>query len=620
MRFRIIALLSLCLVASTIAITAGPATAAAVPRGATTFDSFFASGDGTMLKAEVLLPEDGCDAVTNADGTTGCPTILSMGPYFGSGSQNGAASGFGDVLDDAVVSARFFDFFTYEFAQAEGPTQNVFEMGYAVVQVDSRGFGTSGGCNDYGGHGEQMDAEAAITWAGTQDWSNGNVGMWGKSYDGWTQVMGLAENPPHLEAVVIQAPIIDGFGIAYVNGVHHDTGWYLTTNLYALWDYNGGSVNENPVGQANNVMGVAGLGGTDGSTVSTSTPDPACWAGQNAEVLNPDRDWYFWQERDLRPRASRNDDVAVFWVHGFTDVNTKPDQVFGVYDGLNQVNSDKTRAWFGQWDHKRGTDVKGGAFGSGRPDEDYVVGRAGFAEEALDWMNHYLRGEDFVYNVNAENLVEVQDSLGEWRTEARYPAVDTNMVELPIAPGTYTDTQSSNGYWTMSEEATEDFRIAGESTVRIDVDITVPFANFVGVLYDVDGNRAEEISRSMYRIEESGVHTFQTHPGDWVLEEGHKLGFKIMSTHPESFPYPTGQTVTVNEGSSISIPVPTYRRDVNLTGVQTSARDNYTANVTGTIKDVDWGLADLAPLPYPDVATREDVQGPVAITAGSGTQ
>ena len=34
----------------------------------------------------------------------------------------------------------------------------------------------------------------------------------------------------------------------------------------------------------------------------------------------------YWRQRDLRPSASRNDDVAVLWSHGFNDVNTKPDQ------------------------------------------------------------------------------------------------------------------------------------------------------------------------------------------------------------------------------------------------------------------------------------------------------
>lgn len=629
MKLRLVSLLIISLITAGLSVTGGgSATAAPSPDGSTVTDAWFPSGDGTMLHAEVALPTDGCDpdtnpAVDNADGSIGCPVIVSMGPYFGSGVQDGVALGFGDVLNDANWSNRFSDFFEYEFDtddDGEGDT-NIFEMGYAVVQVDSRGYGESGGCNDYGGHGEQMDMAAAVTWAGTQDWSNGQVGTWGKSYDAWTQVMGLAENPPHLEAAIIQAPIIDGYGIAYVNGVHHDAGWYVTTNLYALYDYSPNSiaaVTSNPDQQVHSATGIAGI-----NPNNNGVDTPACWAQQNAEVLNPDRDWYFWQERDLRPRASRNDDVAVFYTHGFTDVNTKPDQVFGVYDGLTANNPENTRAWFGQWNHVRGSDANGGGYDRGDHD-GWVVGRAGWNEEALDWLNHYLRGEDFAYAVNDLNLVEAQDQLGNWRTEAQYPSTDVRYLDMPIAAGTYTDTMSSNGYWTLSEEvaAGEEFRITGEAEVTIDVDITVPNAQFVGVLYDVlPGGQAEEIGRSMYRIPSSGEYTFTTHPGDWIMQEGHRLGFEIKSTHAESQPYPTGQTVTVN-GGTVSMPIPEFVRELNLDGTTTTARSLMRDAVSGTTVELGadvFDISSLAARPYTQADADAGIPNPQGDFEGTVT-
>ena len=629
MKLRLVSLLIISLITAGLSVTGGgSATAAPSPDGSTVTDAWFPSGDGTMLHAEVALPTDGCDpdtnpAVDNADGSIGCPVIVSMGPYFGSGVQDGVALGFGDVLNDANWSNRFSDFFEYEFDtddDGEGDT-NIFEMGYAVVQVDSRGYGESGGCNDYGGHGEQMDMAAAVTWAGTQDWSNGQVGTWGKSYDAWTQVMGLAENPPHLEAAIIQAPIIDGYGIAYVNGVHHDAGWYVTTNLYALYDYSPNSiaaVTSNPDQQVHSATGIAGI-----NPNNNGVDTPACWAQQNAEVLNSDRDWYFWQERDLRPRASRNDDVAVFYTHGFTDVNTKPDQVFGVYDGLTANNPENTRAWFGQWNHVRGSDATGGGYDRGDHD-GWVVGRAGWNEEALDWLNHYLRGEDFAYAVNDLNLVEAQDQLGNWRTEAQYPSTDVRYLDMPIAAGTYTDTMSSNGYWTLSEEvaAGEEFRITGEAEVTIDVDITVPNAQFVGVLYDVlPGGQAEEIGRSMYRIPSSGEYTFTTHPGDWIMQEGHRLGFEIKSTHAESQPYPTGQTVTVN-GGTVSMPIPEFVRELNLDGTTTTARSLMRDVVSGTTVELGADIFDISSLaarPYTQADADAGIPNPQGDFEGTVT-
>ena len=39
---------------------------------------------------------------------------------------------------------------------------------------------------DFMGLSEQMGIDAAVTWLGTQEWINGNVGIVGKSYDGTT--------------------------------------------------------------------------------------------------------------------------------------------------------------------------------------------------------------------------------------------------------------------------------------------------------------------------------------------------------------------------------------------------------------------------------------------------
>src|SRR5688500_2015956 len=219
-------LLALCLsVVASLTAIGSPVGAAAAPVGSTHSEVFFPSRDGTMLHGDLLKPAAGCPE-------GGCPVIVSTGPYYGRTTQGGVAPGV-PPSTGAGPSNRFYDFVAFNFP-GRG---NIFQQGYAFLMVDSRGYGASGGCNDYGGHGEQMDAASAVEWAGTQPWSNGKVGMWGKSYDAWTQVAALAMSPPHLEAVVIQSPIIDGYGIAYVNGVHHDALWYATTGLYQLYDY-----------------------------------------------------------------------------------------------------------------------------------------------------------------------------------------------------------------------------------------------------------------------------------------------------------------------------------------------------------------------------------------------
>lgn len=77
-----------------------------------------------------------------------------------------------------------------------------------------------------------VDLRGFVEWAASQPWSTGQVGMWGKSYDAWTEVMALDERPQGLAAAVIQAPLIDGYKALYQNGVHYDTGWYGMPALY----------------------------------------------------------------------------------------------------------------------------------------------------------------------------------------------------------------------------------------------------------------------------------------------------------------------------------------------------------------------------------------------------
>ena len=60
--------------------------------------------------------------------------------------------------------------------------------GYVSVRVDIRGFGASEGVppeREYSEQ-EQVDGEQVIAWLAHQPWSNGNVGMFGISWGGFT--------------------------------------------------------------------------------------------------------------------------------------------------------------------------------------------------------------------------------------------------------------------------------------------------------------------------------------------------------------------------------------------------------------------------------------------------
>jgi predicted acyl esterase len=503
-----------------------PAQAAPVPNEATWTQQWIESGDGTMLHADVMLPADRKDGQKH-------PVILSIGPYFGSGSQNAPAY---DPME-AGPSDRFNDLIE------EG---RIFEKGYAYVMVDSRGFGSSGGCNDLGGPGEQMDTKAAVEWAAAQDWSTGKVGMWGKSYDAWTQVMALSQNPKGLAATVIQAPLVEGYRGFFENGVHYAATWYVTPSLYAAYDVIPPSTQDATPDEFAH------------STVGTAT-NPDCYAMNLTQTANPDRTSAYWTERDIVAAAGASK-VPSLWSFGFNDVNTKPTNIFDVYSKLTGPK----RAWFGQWHHVRGN-------------EDAEVGREGFMDEAMNWFDHYLKGLPLNKKLPKH---EIQDGDGNWRTEASYPPADAVGRTMPLIEGTYRDQRGNsasaptNGTWSVSQPAPHDVRLAGLTTMTVEATASSPLGgNLVGLVYDVapDGS-ARLITRGAYKLPASGTTTFEMWPADWLLPKGHRVAVQLSADDASTYqPTYTGSTVTITKGS-VTLPLLTKLRTPNLEGEEATAQ------------------------------------------------
>lgn len=73
--------------------------------------------------------------------------------------------------------------------------------GYAMVNVDIRGVGSSEGNACYFGSQDSDDNYDIIEFLGTQPWSNGKVAMVGNSWLAITQWYVASQNPPHLAAI-----------------------------------------------------------------------------------------------------------------------------------------------------------------------------------------------------------------------------------------------------------------------------------------------------------------------------------------------------------------------------------------------------------------------------------
>ena len=87
-----------------------------------------------------------------------------------------------------------------------GTAGRLVKYGYVVATVDFRGLYASYGHNEAYNRGEWItaasrDAYDITEWLAQQPWSNGNIGMWGCSATGGSQLQAATTAPPHLKAI-----------------------------------------------------------------------------------------------------------------------------------------------------------------------------------------------------------------------------------------------------------------------------------------------------------------------------------------------------------------------------------------------------------------------------------
>jgi putative CocE/NonD family hydrolase len=99
--------------------------------------------------------------------------------------------------------------------------------GYVVVLQDTRGRYASEG-EFYPFRNEGRDGFDTVEWAAALPYSDGQVGMFGSSYVGATQMLAAAERPPHLQAIF---PVVTGS--EYYEGWTYQSGalmqWFAST-------------------------------------------------------------------------------------------------------------------------------------------------------------------------------------------------------------------------------------------------------------------------------------------------------------------------------------------------------------------------------------------------------
>jgi hypothetical protein len=148
--------------------------------------------DGVVLRADVFRPlKEGK-----------YPVILSYGPYAKGLSFQEGYKGLWTRLIKAAPEVLEGSSNKYQNWELVDPEKWVPD-GYVCVRVDSRGAGRSQGELDVWSVRESRDIYECVEWAGTQEWSNGKVGINGISYYAMNQWTVGVLKPPHLAALCI---------------------------------------------------------------------------------------------------------------------------------------------------------------------------------------------------------------------------------------------------------------------------------------------------------------------------------------------------------------------------------------------------------------------------------
>lgn len=540
-----------------------------VPAGAVWTEAYFPSADhsGVELHADVLRP-------ANLPAHARTPVILAVGPYFGHAGQTGP-----EGWTQTGPSNRFEDFTT---------GTDLFARGYTYVMVDLRGFGGSTGCLDWVGPGEQADVKAAIQWVAGRSWSTGRVGMYGKSYDAVTGLVGNDLRLNALKAVVAQEPVWNMYNYLFSNGVPRP-------NVTGTPDaYNG-------------IATMAPLPDDSAryqANAEYEESHPQCLTDNLTNNNNPDLDSAYWRARNLAAKA-KGTDTPLFFTQGFIENNTKPEDTEEYLDNHHGVE----HGWMGQWEHVRGNETNAAG--------QLLQGRAGFFDEVMRFYDYYLKGKKPTVH---DPSFAIEDSTGAWRAQPTWPTpsarvaanltngqyVDDGIASTLAAPTAfdmehYTDPVSSaafapaagdaHSYFTWSKPISASTRIT--ATPRLTLNASAP-GNVMVRLWDVTpGGTSVMFDENVSLIKKAGRVSFDLKATDWTLAEGHQLGVQVGTIGSGSWlDTPSGNTIDVSR-AALSLALQNPRSDSPTQGDRSPFLDTYLRQNTRTLTSVGAGTFTL---------------------------
>jgi len=435
---------------------------------------------------------EGCD-MDGAELPEECrvPIIAEIGPYYDDGDV--------DALTPADRLGRFL-------------IENFVPHGFGVAQVSVFGTGESNHCMDLMGLDEQEGIHAAVEYLGGASFSNGNVGVIGKSYDGSTPWEAAAMGSDHLKTIVPMSGLIGVHDLMWRNGSMEARGAIMHNGVYGSFGLDGDLEDAQNACEGYFEGYYAGVG-------AYLTGDNLAWTGSD-----------YWEERHFLTRALQNYNGSVYIIHGLQDWNVDPHMAFPVHNNLLKAGFD-VKGLYGQWGHDypdRRSGHEGLNSGRGAEAFPYTL-RWDWADDMLEWFNFYLKDK----GPQPRLIAEVQDNMGGWRVEPNYPPPDQEWIYFDMDScsigGSNTITPTSSLIVECPEFDVET-RIVGTPTFHVEATISL-FASsghlFVEMVQASSGMHLGHAVMDL-RFYDGGVEGEVLTPGETVIAKMEFFGMDVI--------------------------------------------------------------------------------------------
>lgn len=451
--------------------------------------------------------------------------------------------------------------------------------GYIVVHSSSPGTGLSQGCPTVGGDNESLAPKAVVQWLtgkplgyatpdGTEqvqaDWSTGNIGMTGTSYNGTLPLAAATTGVEGLKAIIPIAPNTSYYHYYRSNGLIRHPGGYIGEDIDCLYDFiHSGNPEHRELCDAE-IRNQEMAEGFDRETGDYND----FWAGR--DYLN-----------DLGPMTA-----ATLMAHAFNDWNVQPEHSVRIYQALKEKGV-PVQAYFHQGGH-------------GGPPPLKQMNR---------WFTRYLHGiQNDVENEPRAWIVREEDEREEPTSYYDYPNPAAAPVSLYLSPGapeqgsltleptdgqgteTLVDNFSFSGdslaqaEWTdhrliyVTPELNEPVHLSGTPSISIRLASSQPAANLSVWMVSLPWNKGKKskitdniITRGWadpqnYRsIRESEPLVpgrfyelkFNLQPDDQIIPKGQQIGLMIFSSDRDFTLWPDpGTELTVDlDATILTLPV-----------------------------------------------------------------